>query len=91
MGHLFSCSPEINRHFPLFLKIKILDFLCFLFPKIAFVGNCLPVHLIFRLLFPCFSKINGIVPCSHKPLGPHNMRRSVKKRTFGRALSEDLD
>ena len=36
-------APRINWHFPLFAKINIFDFLCFLLAKIAFV----PVSFIF--------------------------------------------
>ena len=57
-GYLFPCSPEKIRHFPLFSEIKIFDFLCSLFPKIAF---CSHVPFSFRLLFPHCPEINGLI------------------------------
>ena len=59
-GYLSICSSEINRHFPLFPKIKILIF----YVSCSQNYLCSSVPFIFRLLFPYphSPEINGIVP-----------------------------
>ena len=60
--YLFPCSSEIFKNFPLFPKIKILNFLCSLLPKIYI---CYPDPFIFRLVFPCSPEKIHYIPVLH--------------------------
>ena len=69
-GYLFLCSPEKNRHFSLFPKIKILIFCVPCSPKLPLFpcSLCYPV----RLLFPCSPEINDLFPLFLKPLAGYH-------------------